>query len=123
MERAEVDGGMARGDAVMSEDGKERIAAEEVEYITVRSDDPVALLMRAEMKTVAMRVLDEAKVEGERRKMILTIALVGVVWDAASMDQQIVTQAIKTLLGLAVDAGLGEAIGMKRLDPPGETLQ
>jgi hypothetical protein len=96
---------------------------DEPEEIVIRSDDPIAMAVRQAMKDAAIKVLDDAKVEGPQRVMALTMALVGLVWDSASINRQIMTTTVSTLMNLAVDAGLGEAIGMKLMSEPPERVQ
>jgi len=97
--------------------------SDEPEEIVIRSDDPIAMAVRQAMKDAAIKVLDDAKVEGPQRVMALTMALVGLVWDSASINRQIMTTTVSTLMNLAIDAGLGEAIGMKLMSEPSERVQ
>jgi len=97
--------------------------SDEPEEIVIRSDDPIAMAVRQAMKDAAIKVLDDAKVEGPQRVMALTMALVGLVWDSASINRQIMTTTVSTLMNLAIDAGLGEAIGMRLMSEPSERVQ
>lgn len=92
----------------------ERLMMDDPEMITVTSEDPLAMRLREAMKDAAMELLDdvEDKLPTEVRAMTLTVALVGLVWDSASIDRQIMTTTVKTLLGLVIDAGLAEEVGL-----------
>ena len=89
----------------------------------ITSDDPRAVAIKLALHRALDIALDDAKLEGEIRHMLTTVAVTAFLWECGQRDGNIPPVAIGALMNMAVDAGLAERIGMQRMAGPDDVLQ
>jgi hypothetical protein len=93
------------------------------EDFVITSDDKRVRLVVEGLEYALTRALAVGEVEGEMQHPIAAMAVTHFVWRLHTRNTRIPTTVISALMNMAVDAGMGEQIGMVQMAEPGERLQ
>jgi hypothetical protein len=94
-----------------------------MELYEVDSNHPAVIAMTDAMRDAAMAVVNTQKLERPQCYIMLACALAKLVWESGLTHENIPPTVIQALLNMAVDAGMGERIGMVQMPGKGGTLQ